>query len=138
MNFRLRPRPAEESFRFRNFHWRHYKELLKSTGLPDIRWHDLRSTYCTLLLNNDFSPEAVSRLMGHAGELITIDVYGDNANIIPEEIPELISYMDEVMPKRVVQRIDSEADGEEVLDTLVDMEGFLPEKTMESDLKIRE
>jgi len=88
-------------------------------------------------LNNDFSPEAVSRLMGHAGELITIDVYGDNANIIPEEIPELISYMDEVMPKKAVQHIDSEADGEEVLDTLVDMEGFLPEKVMESNLKIK-
>ncbi len=46
---------------------------------PVYLWHDLRSTYYTLLLNNDLSPEAVSRLMGHAGELITIDVYGDNA-----------------------------------------------------------
>lgn len=36
--------------RSKDFHWRHYKELLKKTGLPDIRWHDLRSTYCTLLL----------------------------------------------------------------------------------------
>lgn len=120
--------------RSKDFHWRHYKELLKSTGLPDIRWHDLRSTYCTLLLNNDFSPEAVSRLMGHAGELITIDVYGDNANIIPEEIPELVSYMDEVMPKKAVQRIDAEAGGEEVLDTLVDIDGFLHGKVKESDV----
>lgn len=32
--------------------------------LPDIRWHDLRSTFCTLLLKNDFNPKAVSRLMG--------------------------------------------------------------------------
>ncbi|RKI37953.1 site-specific integrase [bacterium D16-51] len=120
--------------RSKDFHWRHYKELLKRTGLPDIRWHDLRSTYCTLLLNNDFSPEAVSRLMGHAGELITIDVYGDNTNIIPEEIPELISYMDEVMPKKTLQGIDSETDGKGVLDTLIDMEEFLPEKAVKSDV----
>lgn len=114
--------------RSKDFHWKHYKELLKRTGLPDIRWHDLRSTYCTLLLNNDFSPEAVSKLMGHAGELITIDVYGDNANIIPEEIPELISYMDEVMPKKAAQGTDPETDRGQVLDTMIDMEGFLPEK----------
>ncbi len=120
--------------RSKDFHWRHYKELLKRTGLPDIRWHDLRSTYCTLLLNNDFSPEAVSRLMGHAGELITIDVYGDNTNIIPEEIPELISYMDEVMPKKTLQGIDSETDGKGVLDTLIDMEEFFPEKAVKSDV----
>ena len=78
--------------RSKDFHWRHYKELLKQTGLPDIRWHDLRSTYCTLLLSKDFNPKAVSKLMGHAKELITMDVYADNANIIPEEIPELLSY----------------------------------------------
>ena len=120
--------------RSKDFHWRHYKELLKRTGLPDIRWHDLRSNYCTLLLNNDFSPEAVSRLMGHAGELITIDVYGDNMNIIPEEIPELISYMDEVMPKKAAQGVDSETNREEVLDTLIDMEEFLTEKVVESDV----
>lgn len=120
--------------RSKDFHWRHYKELLKRTGLPDIRWHDLRSTYCTLLLSNDFSPEAVSRLMGHAGELITIDVYGDNTNIIPEEIPELISYMDEVMPKKTLQGIDSETDGKGVLDTLIDMEEFFPEKAVKSDV----
>lgn len=45
--------------RSKDFHWRHYKELLKKTGLPDIRWHDLRSTYCTLLLSKDFNPKAV-------------------------------------------------------------------------------
>ena len=64
--------------RSKDFHWQHYKKLLKS----------------------DFNPKAVSKLMGHAKELITVDVYGDNQNIIPEEIPELLSYMEDVMPKK--------------------------------------
>ena len=107
--------------RSRDFHWKHYKKLLRDTGLPDIRWHDLRSTYCTLLLKQDFSPKAVSKLMGHAKELITMDVYGDNANIIPEEIPELLSYMEEVMPEK-----NGEKDLEnETRDTLIDIGGFL-------------
>jgi len=29
---------------------RHFKPPLKRAGLPDIRWHDLRLTYATLLL----------------------------------------------------------------------------------------
>ena len=75
--------------------------LLQETGLPAIRWHDLRSIYCTLLLKNNFSPKAVAKLMGDARELITMDVYGDNGNIIAEEIPpELLSYMEEVLPEK--------------------------------------
>ncbi len=58
-----------------------------------------RLYHCTLLLKNDFNAKAISKLMGHAKEMITVDVYGDNRNIIPEELPELISYMKDVMPK---------------------------------------
>ena len=44
------------------------------------------------------------------------------------------TYMDEVMPQKAAQCIDAKTDGEEVLDTLVDMGKFLPEKkVMESD-----
>lgn len=109
--------------RSKDFHWKHYKNLLKKVGLPDIRWHDLRSTYCTLLLKGDFSPKAVSKLMGHAKELITVDVYGDNANIIPEEMPELLLYMRDVMPDRLSRRrIDSD-----ISDIVVDVGMYLPE-----------
>ena len=115
--------------RCKDFHWRHYKELLRSVGLPDIRWHDLRSTYCTLLLKSDFSPKAVSKLMGHAKELITVDVYGDNANIIPEKIPELLSYMDEVMPRKE----NNCGMKSEVLDTVIAVEDYLPQKNSGSN-----
>lgn len=107
--------------RSKDFHWSHYKELLKNTGLPDIRWHDLRSSFCTLLLKSDFNPKAVSKLMGHAKELITMDVYGDNQNIIPEEIPELTSYIDDVLPKKT----DEYSVELEVLDTVMEVEQYL-------------
>ncbi len=102
---------------------------MKKAGLPDIRWHDLRSTYCTLLLNKDFNPKAVSKLMGHAKELITMDVYGDNANIIPEEIPELLSYMDEVMPDKS-RDDDSESN---MQDIVIDVDRYLPEKKISGE-----
>ena len=30
--------------RSKSYHWKLYKQLLKDNNLPDIRWHDLRST----------------------------------------------------------------------------------------------
>ena len=53
-------------------------DTLKECGLPDIGWHGLRTSFYTLLWKNEFSPKAVFKLMGHAKELITVDVYGDN------------------------------------------------------------
>lgn len=107
--------------RSKDFHWTHYKKLLADNGLPDIRWHDLRSTFCTILLKNDFNPKAVSKLMGHAKELITMDVYGDNKGIIADCVDELQPFIDEVMP-------DIETDGilvTEDIDVVVAADSFL-------------
>ena len=108
--------------RSKSFHFQHYKKLLADNGLPDIRWHDLRTTYCTLLLKESFSPKAVSKLMGHAKEIITMDTYGDNRNIIADGVPEIEAYMKEVLP-------DPEAEKrfkEELLEIVPDVSQFLP------------
>ena len=40
---------------------RHRKPLLRRAGVPDIRWHDMRHTYATLLLARDVHPTHVQR-----------------------------------------------------------------------------
>lgn len=105
--------------RKKDFHRKHYKKLLKDNGLPDIRRRDLRSTFCTLLLKNDFSPKAVSKLIGHAKEIILVDVYGDNANIIPDEIPEPVEFMEEALPK------ETKGETELLLDVVADTSYYL-------------
>ncbi len=107
--------------RSKDYHWSYYKKLLKDNNLPDIRWHDLRSTFCTLLLKNDFSSKAVSKLMGHAKEIITMDVYGDNRNIIADCIDELQPFIDEVIPEDTAD-IGILTDA---MDILIDTELFL-------------
>ena len=62
--------------------------------------------------------------MGHANEPITVDVYGDNQNIIPEEIPELVSYTNDVMPKKRSGQDLKDV----VLDTVIETEKYLPDK----------
>lgn len=108
--------------RSKSYHWKHYKKLLADNGLPDIRWHDLRSTFCTMLLKNDFNPKAVSKLMGHAKEIVTVDTYGDNRGIIADAVPELHEYMKDVMP----EARDEEKFKEELLEIVVDASEYLP------------
>ena len=89
--------------RSKMYYWPHYKKLLRENNLPDITFHDLRSTYCTLLLKNDFNPKAVSKLLGHAKEIITIDVYGDTAEIIEDCLSELQPFIDDVLPEEELE-----------------------------------
>jgi integrase len=44
-------------------------------GLPDIRFHDLRHTCATLLLNSNVHPKYVQELLGHASISQTLDTY---------------------------------------------------------------
>ena len=57
--------------------------------------------------------------MGHAKEIISVDVYGDNANIIPDEIPELLEYMEEVLPEA------GKEDTDRLSDVVADVSDYL-------------
>lgn len=106
--------------RSKDYHWSYYKKLLEDNNLPDIRWHDLRSTFCTILLKNDFNPKAVSKLMGHAKEIITMDVYGDKKGIIEDCVDELQPFIDEVLGLKEEEELIDEN-----LDIVIDVEDFL-------------
>jgi integrase len=54
---------------------RDFKPLLKRAELPDIRWHDLRHTYATLLLSRSTHPTYVQKSLGHASVQLTLDRY---------------------------------------------------------------
>jgi len=53
-----------------------YKKLLKDSGLPDIRIHDLRHTAATLMLQNGDSVKTVQNTLGHFSAGFTLDTYG--------------------------------------------------------------
>ncbi|MFC1996923.1 tyrosine-type recombinase/integrase [Chloroflexota bacterium] len=55
---------------------RDFKKVLRRADLPEIRWHDLRHTAASLMLNNNVPVIVVSRRLGHARPSITLDVYG--------------------------------------------------------------
>ena len=76
-----------------------YKSLLKENGLPNIRFHDLRHTYSTILLKNNYDVKAVSKLLGHAHSIITVDVYTDKNELATCCLAELEPFINDVVPK---------------------------------------
>ena len=96
-----RPRSA-------SFCYQPYKQLLREINLPNIRFHDLRHTYATLLLKQDLSVKAISDSLGHAKTIISVDMYGDKREIIKDCVCEIKPVIDEVMPKQTEQKKYSE------------------------------
>jgi integrase len=54
---------------------RHFKSVIESTGLPDIRFHDLRHTHATLLLSAGTHPKVVQERLGHSQISLTLSTY---------------------------------------------------------------
>jgi integrase len=71
-----------------------FKRLLGAAGLPDIRFHDLRHTAASLMLNNGVPLLVVSKRLGHAQPSITLDVYGHQ---IPTGQQEAANLMDRLL-----------------------------------------
>lgn len=53
-----------------------YRAMLKRAGLPLIRFHDLRHTAATLLLEAGVHPRAVADRLGHATPSLVMNTYG--------------------------------------------------------------
>ena len=53
-----------------------FKSILKANGLPNIRFHDLRHTSLSFLLDSGTPVNTVQRRAGHSKASITTDTYG--------------------------------------------------------------
>lgn len=53
-----------------------FAKLLRKYGLPHIRFHELRHSCASLLLNSGFTLKDVQEWMGHADIKMTADIYG--------------------------------------------------------------
>lgn len=55
---------------------KHFGMLLKKNNLPHIRFHELRHSCASLLLNNGYTLKDVQEYMGHADIQMTANIYG--------------------------------------------------------------
>ena len=73
-----------------------FKKLLKKTGLPDVRFHDLRHSVATLLLVAKVDLKVVSELLGHNSVAITADIY---QSVLPEQRWEFVEKMENIFKR---------------------------------------
>jgi integrase len=73
---------------------RAFRKLLTASGLPRIRFHDLRDTVAAWMLNRGIPVLIVSKRIDHSKPSITIDVYG---HLIPSKQEEAALLMDDMM-----------------------------------------
>lgn len=52
-----------------------FKGLLEDLKMPHMRFHDLRHSYATWMLDANVNPKIVSAVLGHANVGITLDIY---------------------------------------------------------------
>ncbi len=55
---------------------KHFKLILKNSGLPHIRFHELRHSCASLLLNKGCTLKDVMEYMGHSDIKMTANIYG--------------------------------------------------------------
>ncbi len=77
-----------------------FKTLVSEIGLPDIRFHDLRHTAASLMLNHGIAPMVVSKRLGHAKVSITLDTYG---HLIPELHGDVAQMIDDFISPTKMQ-----------------------------------
>ena len=61
---------------------RTFRKLADQTGLPRLRFHDLRHTFASIALNAEVPMPILSKVMGHSNSKITESRY---AHLSPEK-----------------------------------------------------
>lgn len=70
-----------------------FRRLIQKTGLPKIRFHDLRHTHATIMLQRGVHPKVVSERLGHTEVSFTLQVY---SHVLPDIQREASRAMGEV------------------------------------------
>ena len=90
------PSPAGSILDPDNLYHRYFKTVLTKACLRKIRFHDLRHTFGSLLIQSGASIVYVKEQMGHSSIQVTVDTYG---HLIPGANVSFVDRLDEI-PKQ--------------------------------------
>ena len=78
-----------------------FKRMARKAGMEDIRFHDLRHTFASLMLLRGAKPKVISEALGHSSVAFTMDTY---SHIIDGMQEDAMALLDEVLPPGVSQK----------------------------------
>ncbi|MFB6465402.1 tyrosine-type recombinase/integrase [Cytobacillus sp. Hz8] len=73
------------------------QHLCKQVKVPKIRFHDLRHTHASLLLNSGVDPVKVAARLGHANPRVTLEIY---AHLIPTNQDNVAEIFEDIMKRK--------------------------------------
>ncbi|PFA76822.1 tyrosine-type recombinase/integrase [Bacillus cereus] len=68
--------------------------LIEKASVPKIRFHDLRHTHATLLLDKDVNIKVISERLGHSSVKITLDTY---SHVLPTMQEDAVNKIEEIL-----------------------------------------
>ena len=74
--------------------------ILKASGVTKIRFHDLRHTAASILLNSNVALIKVSRMLGHSKPSVTLEIY---THLINDQTREAANVMDRLVTPILVE-----------------------------------
>jgi integrase len=74
--------------------YKDFKALLSENDLPDIRFHDLRHTAATLMLQQGIHPKVVQERLGHADIALTLNTY---SHVLPTMQEDAAEKLEEIL-----------------------------------------
>jgi integrase len=107
-----------------DFERRVFHKIFVKAALRRIRFHDLRHTFASRLLQNGESPAYVKEQMGHHSIKVTVDIYG---HLVPGANRDAVDRLDVTGRNAgATARTTQEAGVSEVAGKLVELRGFEP------------
>jgi len=86
-----------------------FKALLKKADLKKIRFHDLRHTAASLMLNHGVPVLIVSKILGHSKPSTTLDIYGHLIPIMQDGVASLMDDLVTPIPVKLEKTKEIEA-----------------------------
>ena len=77
-----------------------FKRLLVKSGIRELRFHDIRHTFASLLLTNGESLTYVKEQLGHSSIQMTVDIYG---HLIPGSNRDAVNRLDGATNYKLLQ-----------------------------------
>ena len=71
---------------------RGWYRILEHTGIREVRFHDLRHTFISLLIEQGAHPKYIQEQAGHSSIQVTMDTYG---HLFPSQNREWVNKLDE-------------------------------------------
>jgi len=72
-----------------------FARIARQAGLENVRFHDLRHTFASLMFLRGAKPKVISEALGHSSVAFTMDVY---SHIIEGMQEDAMALLDEVLP----------------------------------------